>query len=293
MVHYSINDLEKITGIKAHTLRIWEKRYDIVSPDRTATNFRLYSDEDLKRLLNISFLNRYGYKISFISKLSSGELNELVRKIAEDVTDQESQLENLMVAMIELDENKFDKILSSAIIKMGFENTITRIIFPFLEKIGLLWQIGSINPAHEHFITHLIRQKLIIAIDGALPPKISDPKTFILFLPPDEFHELSLLYYYYILKLLGHSVIYLGQSIPIKHLDTVTQIRPVDYVLTAITSSLSSQDYINLISILSGEFRQQTVFITGYQVREHDIAMPPNVIRIDGADQLKQLLGST
>ncbi|MFW5979061.1 MAG: MerR family transcriptional regulator, partial [Bacteroidia bacterium] len=214
MATYSIRELEKLSGIKAHTIRIWEKRYKIIQPKRTGTNIRYYSNNDLKKLLNITILNRQGWKISDIAKLSDEELNRKVKDFSYDSKDTESQIEKLVIAMVDLDEVKFDQILSNAIMHDGFEQTIINLIFPFFKKIGLLWQTGSINPAQEHFVSNLFRQKLMVAIDNLKIPDRKDAKKFILFLPEKEFHELGLLFYSYLIKKSGHSVIYLGSSVP-------------------------------------------------------------------------------
>jgi len=290
MVNYSITDLEKITGIKAHTIRIWEKRYNVVKPERTDTNIRFYSDEDLKRLLNISMLNRYGYRISSIVKMSSSELNRAIIDISESSADQNLQIEHMVVAMIELNEEKFEKVLSVCLIKLGFERTITDIIYPFLEKIGILWLVGTINPAHEHFITSLIRQKLISAIDGLVITPTSNSKKFVLFLPPNEMHELSLLFYWYIIKKTGHRVMYFGQSMPVENLKTIAEIQKPDYVLTIITTSLTDEQYSRLIHNMSESVPDVTFMVTGLQTREHSIELPANIRILNDAEEFKDFL---
>jgi len=182
---YSIKDLEQITGVKAHTLRIWEKRYQVVSPCRTPTNIRFYTDEDLKKLLNISILNRHGFKISSIANLPNNELSQKIISINNKSFDSDSKIENLIVAMIDMDEVKFEKDLTNMIINLGFEETFNQVLIPFFEKVGLLWQIGTINPGQEHFMINLIRQKMIVAIDGVVTSeKPANKKTFILYLRP-------------------------------------------------------------------------------------------------------------
>src|ERR1035437_4766443 len=215
MINYSIKDLEKLTGIKAHTIRIWEKRYNVVSPVRTDTNIGLYSDSDLKRLLNVSILNRNGLKISSILQLSSQELNQKVLDVSNSSINVDSVIESMIIAMIDLDEAKFEKLLSNGILKYGFEDTVSNIIYPFLEKIGILWLIGTIYPAQEHFISNLIRQKLIIALDTQVNNSNSNRKSFLLFLRDGEYHEISHLFYSFLIKRKGHRVIYLGQNTPL------------------------------------------------------------------------------
>jgi DNA-binding transcriptional MerR regulator len=143
MIGYSIKDLERLSGVKAHTIRIWEKRYKIIEPNRTNTNIRQYNDDDLKKILNISILKSNGYKISEIASLSNTELSDHVLSLASNAKHYETQINNLILSMIELDDKKFDKILTNSTVRLGFEDTIVYIIYPFLEKIGILWQIGS------------------------------------------------------------------------------------------------------------------------------------------------------
>ena len=165
MAIYSIKDLEKLTGIKAHTIRIWEQRYQIVMPKRTRTNIRYYDDNDLKYLLNVALLNKNGTKISKIAKMGEQEIAVKVAELSEVSFENTTQLDALTISMIEMDEYKFDKIISTNIDQLGFEKTMIEIINPFLEKLSVLWLTGSINPAQEHFISCLIRQKIIVAID--------------------------------------------------------------------------------------------------------------------------------
>jgi len=290
MIRYSINDLEKITGIKAHTIRIWEKRYNVVDPERTETNIRYYNDDDLKKLLNISTLNKHGFKISDIIKMGADRLCEKIIEISNKSCDYESYINNLVVSMIEIDDDKFEKVLSSAIIKMGFEKTVTHIIYTFLEKVGVLWQVGTINPAQEHFITNLIRQKLIIAIDGQDTSPRSDAKTFLLFLPENELHELGLLFYTYIIKKAGHKVIYLGQSVPLKDVLEIIKIRKADYIVTYFVSALETKNIPAYLKIISEGFSHKDIFIAGYQARQISEKLPPNIILLQDADEFKSYL---
>ncbi len=290
MIRYSINDLEKITGIKAHTLRIWEKRYNVVTPSRTDTNIRYYNDEDLKKLLNISTLNKHGLKISEIVKMSNEDMREKILEISHNSSDYESSINNLIVSMIEMDEDKFEKVLGSSIIKIGFEKTITHIIYLFLEKVGILWQVGTINPAQEHFITNLIRQKLIIAIDGQESTPKPDAKTFLLFLPEKELHELGLLYYTYIIKKAGHRVIYLGQSVPLKDVLEVIKIRNADYMITYFVAALDAEDIPDYLKTISEGFAHKDIFIAGCQVPGILEKISPNVKPLQDAEEFKSYL---
>ncbi|MGM0530335.1 MAG: MerR family transcriptional regulator [Bacteroidota bacterium] len=292
MSRYSIRELEKLSGIKAHTIRIWEKRYNVIQPKRTPTNIRYYSEYDLKKLLNIAILNREGWKISAISKLENHELTEKVMKFTYNSNDLESLIEKLVIAMVDLDEVKFDRILSNAIMHEGFEQTIIKLIFPFFERIGLLWQTGSINPAQEHFISNLLRQKLMVAIDNLTIPDKKDAKTFVLFLPEDEFHELGLLFYNYLIKKAGQSVIYLGSSVPFNDLVETTRLIKCDYLFTAITTALSGNKLQNYVEQLSETFSKQIIFIAGMRIHEADFRLPGNVEKVSSPTEIHERLKS-
>lgn len=287
---YSINDLEKITGIKAHTIRMWEKRYNAVEPERTSTNIRYYKDCDLKRLLNISTLNKHGIKISHIIKMCKEEINDKILEISNTGSDYESYINSLVVSMIEINEDGFEKILSNTLLKMGFERTVTHVLYPFLEKIGILWLIGTINPAQEHFIVNLIRQKLIVAIDGQESHYTEKSKTFLLFLPEKELHELGLLFYSYLLKKNGHRVIYLGQSVPLEDVINVVKIRKVDYLFTYFVAAIAPDEIPVYLRKLSSALNNIKIFITGIQLQSNDIDMPSNVVSVQNADAFKEML---
>jgi DNA-binding transcriptional MerR regulator len=277
MATYTIKDLEKLSGIKAHTIRIWEKRYGLIEPQRTSTNIRTYCDLDLKRLLNISLLNHNGLKISKIARLSNDELSDKIHHLQQNSTDTESQIKSLAIAMIELDEEKFEKIISRAVIQLGFEDTIIKVIYPFFQKIGIMWQTGIINPAQEHFVSNLIRQKLIVAIDSQININHSNYKSFILFLPEGELHELGLLFFAYLIKKRGHRLIYLGQSVPMNDLIEVAKLRPADYIVTAFVSSINGQDISQYLKNLSERLADEIIFISGSQTENISDNLPSNV----------------
>ena len=287
---YTINDLEKITGIKAHTIRMWEKRYNAVEPERSATNIRYYKDCDLKKLLNISTLNKHGIKISHIIKMCPEEIKDKIIEITTSSSDFDSHINNLVVSMIEINEEGFEKILSTIILKFGFEKAVTHILFPFLEKIGILWITGAINPGQEHFITHLIRQKLIVAIDGQVSSHSDQSRTFLMFLPEQELHELGLLYYSYIIKKNGHRIIYLGQSVPYRDVIEVTSIRKVDCLFTYFVSGLSPDSIPDYLQKMSNDLPGKKIFITGIQLRNLDFSVPENVVLVKNTENFKQFL---
>jgi DNA-binding transcriptional MerR regulator len=259
---YSIKDLEKISGIKAHTIRIWEKRYGIVEPSRTDTNIRYYTNEELRKILNISILNNYGVKISRIVGMSPDELRAKVIEISNEQVEESVQVESLLIAMVEIDDARFEKILANCTLRLGFERTVLDVIYPFFKKVGILWQAGAINPAQEHFISNLIRQKLIVAIDGQGIMTRADAKRFLLFLPEGELHELGLLFYNYVIQKAGHRVVYLGQSVPIEEVVKVEQYAPVEYILTSTLSLASTDDTNKLFNRLLTAFPRHTIFVT-------------------------------
>ncbi len=286
MANYSIRDLERLSGIKAHTLRIWEKRYGIIDPSRTDTNIRTYSDSDLKKILNVSTLNRYGIKISHIAAMDDREMAEKILIITRDSSDYESLIENLIISMVDLDEENFDKLLTRTIMHTGFEETILKIIYPFLDKIGLLWQTGAINPAQEHFISHLVRQKIIVAIDSVIPSSNPDPKHLLLFLPEGELHELGLLFYSYLIQKRGHKVTYLGQWVPMEDMASASTVLKVDYLLTSVMSVYSGGELLKYLNKLSGVFPDTTIYITGYQTQFIQDRLPKNVVLLKKVQDL-------
>jgi DNA-binding transcriptional MerR regulator len=277
MIKYSIKDLEKITGIKAHTIRIWEKRYAIVEPSRTQTNIRFYSDKDLRHLMNVAILNKYGYKISNLQGMTEDEISNNVVELANQDIDNDHQIDNLIMAMIELDEPRFDKIISSSIVKEGFGYTFENLLRKFLEKVGILWQIGKVIPAQEHFITQLIRQKLIIAIDGQ-QKLLENPKTFVLFLPENEFHELALLYLHFMIRKTGHKAIYLGQNVPIENIKNVFEIHHIDYLLTSVISFINEEPMLALINELNQMYGDKKILLGGNFLPFESVVFPENFI---------------
>ncbi len=277
MTVYSIKDLEKLCGIKAHTLRIWEQRYGIVVPKRTKTNIRYYLDADLKRLLNVALLNKNGIKISKIAKMTEEEILKKVAEISEVSFEYNTQLDALTISMIEMDEYKFDKIISSNIEQIGFEKTMLEIIHPFLDKLSVLWLTGSINPVQENFIGHLIRQKIITAIDNEPFSVGKNVKTFIVYLPEGENQELSLLLLHYLLKTRKNRVIYLGQNISIQDLKDTYNIHKPDFIFTMITETYANQPVQTYIDSLSESFPTSEILLSGYQVVAQNISSQKNV----------------
>jgi len=216
---FSIKDLENLSGIKAHTIRIWEKRYNILEPIRTETNIRTYDLASLQKLLNIVLLNSYGYKISRISELTTEKIALLVREIISDKNSNNHALNAFKMAMINFDQALFLNTYTNLLSEKTFREVFYDVIIPLMNEIGLLWQAGTISPAQEHFITYLIKQKLLINTEKVqiLEPT-RDDKVFVLYLPENEIHELGIMYLNYEILLHGYKTIYLGESVPIESL---------------------------------------------------------------------------
>jgi DNA-binding transcriptional MerR regulator len=268
MGKYSIKELEQLSGIKAHTIRIWEKRHQLIEPQRTNTNIRFYSDDDLKKIINVSLLNSNGIKISKIAGMSSDEMNRKIIEISETKPEASVHIDQLVLAMVELDEEKFEKTLSGLILRFGFENTVVDLLYPFLEKIGILWQTHHVNPAQEHFISTLIRQKVIVAIDSLpLPPKTS--KSVMLFLPEHELHEISLLFSNYRFRKAGFRTFYLGQTVPFSDLMAAFEVHNPQFMLTSITSAMTRNSLENYLEKLATNFNQCQLLLTGSQIHNY------------------------
>jgi len=268
---YSIKDLEKLTGIKAHTLRIWEQRYGIIQPGRTKTNIRYYTEDNLKVLLNIALLNRNGIKISKIAKMEKEEILKKVAAISEINLEYDGQLDALTLSMIEMDEYKFDRIISANIQQLGFERTMIEVIYPFLDKLGLLWLTGSINPAQEYFMTYLIRQKIIAAIDSMPIAMGMDVPKILIYLPEGEAQELSLLFMHYILKSRRFKVIHIGKNVTISDIQDAYHIHQPDYIYTIISKDFVKPPLREYISLLKNNFPATQLLLSGYQVLTQNI----------------------
>lgn len=268
MGKYSIKELEKLSGIKAHTIRIWEKRHHIIEPQRTDTNIRFYDDDDLKKIINVSLLNANGIKISKIAGMSIEEMNSKVMELSTSTSEAAIHIDQLVIAMVELDEEKFEKTLSGIILRFGFERTIVEIIYPFLEKIGVLWQTQHITPAQEHFISNLIRQKVIVAID-ALPIPPGTAKRVMLFLPEHELHEIGLLFSHYRVRKAGFKTIYLGQAVPYGDLKSVYHTHQPQMLIASFTSAIPKSDLDNYIKQMVTDFGGSIILLTGYQVLDY------------------------
>ena len=290
MGRYSIKEVESLSGLKAHTLRIWEQRYHILKPERTDTNIRYYTDEQLKLILNISTLNKRGMKISKIAGLSQKELNKLVEEISNEGGTPDVLQDGLLRSMIDFDEAQFEKTLSTAVVKHGFENAFIDLVFPLLIKAGILWSAGTIHASQEHFISNLIRRKISAAIDSQYVKPDEKTRKFVLFLPEGETHELVLLFIEYLLRKRNHNVAYIGNSVPYTDIEFIQQAFKPDYLVTFFSIPLTETSVPEYIESLSVSFPAQKLIIGGKQV-ENLINLPKNVILIHSAADLLEVIG--
>jgi DNA-binding transcriptional MerR regulator len=290
MAVYKIKDLEQLTGIKAHTIRVWEKRYGILNPERTDTQIRTYSDKELVSILNVALLNKSGLKISRIAEMSEKEVNQKVADLKGNYV-VETSYEQLVMSLVELDENLFKSTLSNLIEDFGLEVTFTNHLIPFLDKIGIMWLVGSINAAQEHFMSNLIRQLIITEIDKIEVPALRE-KPIMLFLPEHEWHEISLLFYQFVLRKMGKSTFYLGQSLPYGAVvECVEKIQPACLVTSWLTS-VDGAFVKKYFQRLHNDTNGLKVFAGGYQMKLHGDLISNWAVIVESVVDLKHFVVS-
>ena len=264
MAVYSIGDLERLSGIKAHTIRVWEQRYGIIRPQRSKTNIRYYQDEDVRLLLNIVLLKRNGLRISAIASMPEQEISERVASLTGSASADSSQIDTLMLSMVEMDERRFDRVFDASMARIGFERTMLELIFPFLEKLGLVWMTGTLKPAQEQFMSCLIRRKITAQIDATPAP--DEPRgVFLLYPPGGERQELSLLFMHYLVRSRGFRTIYLGSDVSVIDLVDACEIHQPDYFYTMISESFNRTPIRNYVRSLTEQFPKTTLLLSGYQ----------------------------
>lgn len=268
---FSIRDLENLSGIKAHTIRIWEKRYDLLSPERTETNIRTYSLPSLQKLLNITLLYNNGYKISKIAKIPDVEIPELVRQIVSKKSVKNQAINALKIAMINFDRSLFMETYNGMLANTSFRVVFKDIFIPLLNELGLLWQTNTISPAHEHFISFLVKEQIIVNTEKLRHhyPQKSD-RVFVLFLPTNEIHDLGLLYLRYEICLKGYKTVYLGDNVPLDNLKEVLNyfdnIHFVSYFTVEPTKNHISNYIKDFIATTQNHSSSKTKFwVLGYQ----------------------------
>lgn len=253
MNNFNIRDIENLCGIKAHTLRIWEQRYGLCVAKRKESRHRIYNDEDLKDLLRVSFLYHNGHKISKIAALGAVEINRLVENASHTDESVELYVHQLINAGIDLDKERFEKTVTCVVIRFGLEKAITHIFYPFLQRIGLLWMTNNVIPAQEHFVSHIIRKKIILATDGAEV----DPESkaiVLIFAPRGELHEIPLLTINYFFRKYGTRTVYFGDNIPVDCIRQYLSENPVTHLFTHVTTDLNNDWLEKYICSLCKEF---------------------------------------
>jgi len=273
---FTIKDIANLTGVKPHTIRIWEQRYNFLKPARTDTNIRFYSGDELKKILNISLLNKNGFKISRIDKLSEDEINEKVISLSSADAKQEKIVNDLIQQMIDVNMHRFETILDKYIHTNGIEQTILQIVFPFLEKIGILWLTNNINPAQEHLVSNIIRQKILVGIE-TLKTNIKSDKLICLFLPEGEYHELALLFVAFLLKKHGLNTVYLGASIPMSDIEFIVQFKKPSYLYTHLTTAGQNFNFDKFISNISRKFNGMQIIVSGKLAASYEKKIPSNI----------------
>jgi DNA-binding transcriptional MerR regulator len=276
MSSYTIKDLEKISGIKAHTIRIWEQRYNFLQPQRTETNIRSYSADELKVILNVSLLNKYGFKISHIDKMSSEQMEEKIMALSQLDAQKERVVNALIKEMVSLNMVAFERQLDLYIGQKGIEKAINEIIFPYLERVGILWVTNHINPAQEHLATNIVRQKIILGIER-LTPLLTYTKRIVLFLPEGEYHELGLLYVHFLLKQKGIYVDYLGTNVPMVDLKYLTEFKKIDYLYCHITMPARNFKLDKFFTNLATINQQIPIILSGQMIQEYKGKISPNI----------------
>ena len=291
MPSYTIKDLEQISGIKAHTIRIWEQRYGFLQPQRTETNIRSYSADELKVILNVSLLNKYGYKISHINKMSSAEIEDKIFGLNHLDAEKERVVNALIKDMVSLDMLSFERQLDNYIAQKGVEKTITEIIFCFLERVGVLWITNHINPAQEHIAYNIVRQKIILGIEK-LPKMHINAKLIVLFMPEGEYHEIGLLFVHFLLKSKGYNVDYLGTNVPIVDLKYLTEYKKVDYLYAHITAPTRGFKMNKFMEQLGQINKDIPMILTGQMMQEYKGSVPGNIRVLQSLSETMGFLSS-
>jgi DNA-binding transcriptional MerR regulator len=262
MNHFTIRDIENLCGIKAHTLRIWEQRYNLFVAKRKESQHRIYDNDDLKQLLRISFLYHNGHKISKIAELNPEEIHQLVQTSCVKENNHEVFVHQLIEASVDFDKEKFEKIINCVVMRIGMEKSILEVFYPFLERIGLLWMTNNVIPAQEHFASHIIRKKIIIATDG-LEIDNTSSFTILVFAPPGEFHEIPLLVANYFFKKYNNRTIYFGINVAEETISYYMQYQPVSCLYAHVITLLNNCDLDKYICSLCKEFPDKQVVVSG------------------------------
>ena len=266
MNFFSISDIENLTGIKAHTLRIWEQRHNLITPKRKDSKHRFYDNDDLKYFLRIAFLYHNGYKISKIASLPEEEIRRLALDVTPGKENYQIFVNQLAEASIDFEQNRFEKILHNLVLHLGFEKTVIQVLFPLLNKIGLLWMTDSVSPAQEHFASSIIMKKIIMAIDGLDQPQVDGLRRVLIFAPEKEHHEIPLLFMHYLLRKNKVPVVYVGKNASLKVIKEFCIQQKVSELYFHLVTNLSFNDINAYLAKVSSEFPDKRIFFSGYSV---------------------------
>lgn len=282
---FSIKNLETFSGIKAHTIRIWEKRYNLLEPERTETNIRRYSLDNLRKLLNITLLYNHGFKISKISSLSIEEISGSVSNIALKENSEQIAINALKLAMINFDCELFNKTYDEFLSHSKFEFIFMDVFMPLMKELGILWQTAAISSTHEHFITNLIKQKIHIQTEIVQLniKKNTNYPIFVLFLPENEIHELGILYLNYLTLSKGLRTILLGQSIQISSLENLYTYKDSFNFVTYLTVEPNEKEIMPYLKLFNEKLLLNTnskLIVFGPQQSKIDLNNLPNKIEL-------------
>jgi MerR family transcriptional regulator, light-induced transcriptional regulator len=287
---YSISDLEKLTGIKAHTIRIWEQRYGLVIPSRTDTNIRYYTDEDLRNLMNIALLNKQGIKISKISSMTREQVTQQVSELTHATDSLSSQIDALTMAMLHLNEIEAERIFSQFMEAKGFEAAMNDLVYPFLDKLNVLWLTGSIQQAHERFISSLIKRKIILAIEQNGIKPAPGKASFLLYLREGESQELTVLYVHYLLRIRGFSVINLGTGVTLTDIATACKLAKPTFIFSVFNEPMHRQSFQSYIDGLSKSINGCKMLLTGQQIFTQHLKLTNQFQVLDGLNDALELI---
>lgn len=288
---FTIKDLENLSGIKAHTIRIWEQRYSFIKPLRSDTNIRHYNNDELKTILNVALLNKFGFKISQIDRMTELDMKEKILSLSQIEAQQERIINQMIQHMVDLNMDAFESILDHCIVQKGIENTIIQVIFLFLERIGILWHTRHINPAHEHLVSNIIRRKLIVGIDKIVVNNYAG-KTALLFLPEGEYHEIGLLFVYFLLKSKSVKVSYLGANISTDDVAYVAKLKKPDFLYTHLTSVANNFKFEKFLSNMHSSLGHSKIIVSGQVTQTFKKKSFSNIDLIKSFDEVNTFLAS-
>lgn len=291
MNRFSIKDLENLTGIKAHTIRIWEQRYGILQPKRTTTNIRYYDASDLKMALRISLLNNFGYKISRIHQMTETDMTALIQKISDAEFKLQILTNELLEAALTMDMQTFETLLDNHIRRRGMEITIEQLIFQFMEKVGIMWMTNHLIPAQEHLASNVLYRKLAVAIDS-LPMPVEDAPVVLLFLPEGEVHEIGLLYVHYLLRKNGKATMYLGSNSPLSDVVAVYKTCRPAYTYTHLTAMAEGWDGNRFLKKLSDGLKDAQILVSGPVLHRKKYVQEPNVRFLHSLTEVRDAINS-